>query len=120
MNKTRLVTAAHKSGKTRVTYDAVEILESLMGDDRELRQMVDDATDNALVAQIIYNARTKAGLTQAQLARLAGTKQPVISQLEDADYRGHSLSMLRRIAEALGKRLEIRFVDMKPSRRRSA
>ena len=60
---------------------------------------------------IIAGPRNKAGLTQAQLAKLIGTKQPVISQLEDADYGGHSLSMLKRIADALGKRIEIRFVD---------
>ena len=30
---------------------------------------------------------------------------------EDADYEGHSLSMLKRIADALNQRLEIRFVS---------
>jgi ribosome-binding protein aMBF1 (putative translation factor) len=101
-----------------VTSDAIEILESLIGDDPKVQRMVDEATVDAIIGQIIYDARAKAGLTQAQLAKLVGTKQPVISQLEDADYEGHSLSMLRRIAEALGKRLEIRFVDVK--RRKSA
>lgn len=118
MSRIRSSTALKKSAKTRMTSDAVEILESLIGDDPEVRRLVDEATDNALVAQIIYDGRTKAGLTQSQLAKLVGTKQPVISQLEDADYRGHSLTMLRRIAEALGKRLEIRLVDVK--RRKSA
>jgi transcriptional regulator with XRE-family HTH domain len=77
---------------------------------------VQQEEDNLRVAQLIYDARTKAGLTQTQLARLIGTKQPVISQLEDANYRGHSLTMLRRIADALGKRLRIEFVD-RPARR---
>jgi hypothetical protein len=40
----------------------------------------------------------------------------VISRLEDADYEGHSLPMLRRIAAALGKRVEVRFGDL-PARR---
>jgi predicted transcriptional regulator len=44
------------------------------------------------------------------LARKVGTTQSVISRLEDADYDGHSLAMLRRIASALEKRVEIRFV----------
>jgi hypothetical protein len=44
------------------------------------------------------------------LAKLAGTTQQVISQLEDADYEGHTTSMLRRIAKALDSRLEIRLV----------
>jgi predicted transcriptional regulator len=60
---------------------------------------------------MIYAARTKAGLTQQALADLAGTKQPVIARLEDADYDGHSLSMLQRIATALNKRLEIHLVS---------
>jgi transcriptional regulator with XRE-family HTH domain len=53
--------------------------------------------------------RNRAKLTQAQLAELIGTTQSVISRLEDADYEGHSLSMLQRIATALHTRLEIRF-----------
>jgi ribosome-binding protein aMBF1 (putative translation factor) len=86
-------------------------LESLIANDRELRELADQATLNAMVAQLIYNARVRAGLTQGKLAKLIGTRQSVISRLEDADYDGHSLSMLRRIAEALGKRLEVRFVN---------
>lgn len=62
------------------------------------------------VASLIYDLRTKAGLSQRALARKVGTTASVICRLEDADYEGHSLAMLRRIAEALGKRVEIRFV----------
>jgi transcriptional regulator with XRE-family HTH domain len=76
-----------------------------------MRALADKAYEDCLVGQIIYDARTAAGLTQAQLAKLIGTDQSVISRLEDADYDGHSMSMLRRIATALGKKLEIRFVD---------
>ena len=83
---------------------------TIVGDDVELREMIEQETVNALVAQAIYDARKKAGLTQKQLAQRIGTKQPVISQLEDADYEGHSLSILRRIATALDRRIEIRLV----------
>ena len=38
----------------------------------------------------------------------------VICRIEDADYHGHSLAMLRRVADALNKRVELRFVDAKP------
>lgn len=38
----------------------------------------------------------------------------MIARLEDADYQGHSLSMLQRIGNALGQRLELRFVTAKP------
>ena len=46
----------------------------------------------------------------SELAEAVGTKQQVIARLEDADYEGHSLSMLRRIAEALDHRLELKMV----------
>ena len=92
------------------TRDALRIIDKMIGDDQELRELVEESTVNAEVAQMIYDARRQADLTQQQLAELVGTKQQVISQLEDADYQGHSLSMLQRIASALGKRVEIRFV----------
>ena len=78
-----------------------------------MQELVERATVNAYVAKLIYDARTQAGLTQRQLAGLIGTKQPVIARLEDADYDGHSLSMLRRIADVLNRRLEIRLSPVK-------
>lgn len=94
------------------SHDALEILErTLIGDDPARREAVDKAVEDALIGQMIYDLRTSAGLTQKQLADLAGTDQAVISRLEDADYEGHTMSMLRRIAKALGKRVEVRFVD---------
>lgn len=90
--------------------DATEILDRLTGDDPELREMIAEEAVNAQVARMIYEARTAAGLTQKQLAVMLGTQQSAIARLEDADYEGHSLGMLRRIAEALNQRLEVRFV----------
>lgn len=95
---------------SRKTRDAVEVLDHLTGDDEQLRELVERETLNAKVAMMVYESRTRAGLTQAQLAELVGTKQPVIARLEDADYEGHSLSMLQRIASALNARLELRMV----------
>ena len=92
------------------TRNAIEILERLTGDDPELQEMIAEETVNAQVARIVFEARTAAGLTQKELADLVDTQQSTIARLEDADYEGHSLSMLRRIAEALNQRLEVRFV----------
>ncbi|MEI6075996.1 MAG: helix-turn-helix transcriptional regulator [Verrucomicrobiota bacterium] len=92
------------------TSDAVAILDRMAGDSAELRRLTEEARTNAAVAQLIYSARTKAGLSQADLAEKLGTKQSVISRLEDADYESHSLSMLQRIAAALGQCMEIRFM----------
>jgi ribosome-binding protein aMBF1 (putative translation factor) len=92
------------------TKNAFTILDRITGDDPELRELIEEETVNAHVARMIYDARTGAGLTQEELACLVGTKQPVIARLEDADYDGHSLSMLQRIATALHHRLEIHLV----------
>jgi ribosome-binding protein aMBF1 (putative translation factor) len=93
----------------RKERDANKILDRVTGRDPDLREMIAEESLNANVARMIFEARSSAGLTQSQLAVLIGTKQPVIARLEDADYEGHSLSMLRRIAEALGRRLEVSF-----------
>jgi ribosome-binding protein aMBF1 (putative translation factor) len=92
------------------TSDAVAILDRMAGGSPQLRRLTEGARMNAAVAQLIYAARTKAGLSQADLAERIGTRQSVISRLEDGDYEGHSLSMLHRIAAALGQCIEIRFL----------
>ena len=103
----------------RKTKDAIEILDRLTGDDEELRDLIEKETINTEVAALIYNARTAAGLTQKQLADLVGTKQPNIARLEDADYQGHSLSMLQRIAKSLNRRLDISLKPIEQSRKAS-
>jgi ribosome-binding protein aMBF1 (putative translation factor) len=97
--------------KPRKTTDAVKILDRMIGADRPLRQLADQAMVNTEVAQLIYRVRSKANLTHKQLAEPVGTTQSVIARLEDADYDDHSLSMLQRIAAAVNKRLEVRFVS---------
>ena len=92
------------------TSDAGAILDRMAGDDAALHRMVEEARNQAKVAQLIYDVRAKAKLTQKELADLVGTTQSVIARLEDADYEGHSLAMLGRIAAALERRVEIRFV----------
>ncbi len=86
-----------------------------IGDDPAREASFEEELANAEVARRIYDLRTEAGLTQRELAERMGTKASVISRLEDADYDGHSLAMLKRVATALGKRLEIRFVTLKRS-----
>jgi ribosome-binding protein aMBF1 (putative translation factor) len=96
------------------TNNALEILRSLTQDDPEMEEMIKETSLNAELAQLIYDARTRAGLTQKQLAERIGTKQSVIARLEDADYEGHSLSMLQKIATALNRRLEVQLVAITP------
>lgn len=102
--------------KPTVTTDAVEILYQRLYEGKPERiKGLEDARANDEIARTIFELRTQAGLTQAQLARLVGTTASVICRLEDADYQGHSLAMLRRIGAALNKRVEIRFVPIRRS-----
>jgi DNA-binding XRE family transcriptional regulator len=94
--------------------DALALVEELTGKTREMSDLLEQERANLDMARKIYQLRTKAKLSQTELARKVGTTQSVISRLEDADYDGHSLEMLRRIASALEKRVEIRFL---PSRK---
>ena len=93
----------------QTTKNALKILDRVTGHDRELRELIAQETLNCRVACMIYDARKQSGLTQAQLAEAVGTTQSVIARLEDADYEGHSLSMLQRIADALHQRIHIDF-----------
>lgn len=84
-----------------------------IGDDPQSAESFEEELLNAEIARKIFDLRTKAGLSQRELAKKVGTSASAICRLEDADYDGHSLSMLKRIAEALDKRVEIRFLPAK-------
>lgn len=100
-----------KSRKSATT-DAVEILHRRYYEGRPERlAALEEARANESVARKIATLRVQAGLSQRQLAKLVGTTASVICRLEDADYEGHSLAMLNRIATALNQRVEIRFVQ---------
>lgn len=63
--------------------------------------------EKARIAIEITSFREKKGLTQAKLAELTGTSQSAIARLEDIDYKGYSLSTLRKIADALSLELVV-------------
>lgn len=96
----------------------LKILDAITGDDPRLRSAIQRQTRNVVFGEMIYAARVAAGLSQTQLAKLVKTTQSVVSRLEDADYEGHSLAMLQRIADALNCRLEVRLILPRSAKRR--
>lgn len=100
------------------TSEAVEIMHRRYYEGRPDRINALEAKADDEVARKIYRLRTQAGLSQRQLAQRVGTSASVICRLEVADYEGHSLAMLRRIATALNRRVEIRFPPPSVSRSR--
>ena len=99
----------NKSKKTAKAFDILH--RRYIGEDTERQVSLEVERVNAEVARTIYELRKKAGLTQKELGQMVGTTQSVISRLEDADYEGHSLSMLHRIAMALNRRLSVQMIE---------
>ena len=109
-----------RKSASRTTTNALEIIHRRFYAGRPDRlAQLDEAIANDDVARKIRQLRTASHLTQRQLAKLVGTTASVICRLEDADYAGHSLAMLNRIAGALNKRVKIEFVSL-TARRKSA
>lgn len=66
------------------------------------------------LALLVREMREDAGLTQTELAKKIRTTQSVIARLEDAEYTGHSLTMLERIATVCGVALKL-HAEKKPN-----
>ncbi len=96
--------------KTTQKKDALDAYLSEQGIISHVDLEMQEFSQQIHIAEMIYAARKAVGLTQAQLAQAIGTKQQVISQLESADYQGHSLSMIEKIAKALHHKVQIRLV----------
>ena len=100
--------------KNKKTTDAVKILHNrYIKGDPKAEKMLQQASEQSEIAANIYELRRQAKLSQKQLAELIGTTQSVISRLEDADYTGHSLEMLRRIATTLHCKVKVEIVPEK-------
>ena len=100
--------------KSRLTQN---LYDKFVGGDPKKTEEYEQVVLEADIAQQIYDLRTDAGLTQEQLAKKIGTSASAISRLEDADYEGHSMAMLRRIADAFDRDVQVRMVQ-RPSEAR--
>ena len=97
--------------KKKIATDTVNILYKRFYKNAPARKAaLESERINASIARQIYSLRIKSGLTQQTLAHIVGTSPSVISRLEDAEYQGHSMSMLLRIATALNRRVQVKFV----------
>ncbi len=92
--------------------NALEILRKRFAqDDPNYEVSLEEERANLDIALQIQTLRKKSGMTQKMLADRVGTSTSVISRLENADYDGHSMAMLRRIAAVLGKEVRVSFVS---------
>jgi transcriptional regulator with XRE-family HTH domain len=84
--------------------------------DPSFREGYDALEEEFVVASLLVEARTRARLTQAELAERMGTSQSTIARLESGRARP-SLSTLLRLAKATGTRLKISLEPAGPSRK---
>ena len=77
-------------------------------EDPEYRQAYDELAPEFALAQTLIEARTRADLTQAELARRMQTTQSTVARLESGRIHP-STRTLERIARATGTHLRISF-----------
>ncbi len=94
--------------KGGIKMDFREHLEALMKDP-ELKKEYEALELEYQIKRMLIDARIKKDLTQKELAELVGTKQANISRLENGNSNP-SIKFLEKVANALGKKLQINFV----------
>lgn len=72
--------------------------------------VIEDYDIHAELRELITTTRNALDVTQNQLAEKSGVSQSNISKIESGNYQP-SIATLKKIADALGKRLVIDFVD---------
>ena len=77
--------------------------------DAEFKKAWNDLDTQFDVLEMVIKAREEAGLTQEELARRIGTKQPALSRLERGGFQKAKIETLLKIANALNVRLTIQF-----------
>src|SRR5258705_3640850 len=75
--------------------------------DPEFRQRFFIAESSAEIARQLITLRKRRDLSQTELAKKMGTRQPAISRVESSDYLNWSFNTLRKFAEALDARLRV-------------
>lgn len=111
--------AAHKK-RQPLRNDALAVMTKMFGAEPGWDEGVADATAAAEIAEEVFALRERHGLTQRELAALIGSSQSAVARMEDGEYRGHSMSVLRRMAAAVGEQVSFRFVAPSRSKKSGA
>lgn len=75
--------------------------------DPKFRQAYEEEAFKTDIAVQVAILRQKAGLTQSDLAKKIGVTQQVVARIENPDKSNMTVSTLRKVASALGKKLDI-------------
>ena len=77
--------------------------------DPEFKKAWDDLDPEFELLDSFIRAREKKGITQAELARRMGTKQPALSRLQHGGFSGATVATLKKLADALDMRLVVKL-----------
>jgi DNA-binding XRE family transcriptional regulator len=106
--------------KKTVTTDAVAIIYKRYIEGRpELETYLVEERERNRIANQVYDLRVNAKMTHAVLAKKVGVTAAEIRDLEESDYEGHQLPLLRKIAAVFGKRIAINFVPLDKKEKRT-
>jgi len=86
---------------------ALDWVQTQLDRDPTLRQEVEALVDEISIEQDLIALREARGLSQRQLAKVAGVAQPMIARIESGKVSNFELKTLVRLAAALGARVEI-------------
>lgn len=89
-----------------------EAFKELERSEREQKQAKEEYDIGEEIRKLIVSTRSEMGMTQKELAEKSGVSQANISRMENGNYHP-SLAVLKRIADAFGKKLVVDFVDYK-------
>jgi DNA-binding XRE family transcriptional regulator len=81
--------------------------------DPEFKAAYNELETEYVLLRELLQARQRAGLTQAEVAKKMGTKAPAITRLETAlsdNRQSPTLSTLKKYAHAVGCKLEVHLV----------
>jgi len=81
------------------------------------RRAYEDLEEEYILVREMLAARSTSGLTQEAVAKSMRTTKSAVSRLESAGKHAPSLSTLRKYAQAVGCRLEIKLVRNSSSNR---
>ncbi len=96
-----------KTTEVITSSDAADLMNKWYGGDSEWDQMVFEEEIKARIGQRIYDLRTEAKLSQANLAKMIHKTQAMVSKVENGDYSGDYFSLLLKVCFVLKKKIEI-------------
>ena len=83
------------------------------------REAYESLEEEYVLVREMLSARAKSGLTQEAVAELMGTTKSAISRLESTGKHAPSIKTLKRYAQAIGCRLQVKFVPKNSPTKRS-